>query len=59
MKDVQKLRDIRAWIQKELESSASFWLKYGMDPEHGGVYTCLDRTGVRFSTDKRDRKSVV
>ena len=35
MKDVQKLRDIRAWIQKELESSASFWLKYGMDPEHG------------------------
>ena len=51
MKDVQKLRDIRAWIQKELESSASFWLKYGMDPEHGGVYTCLDRTGVRFSTD--------
>ncbi|MCI9185810.1 MAG: N-acylglucosamine 2-epimerase [Oscillospiraceae bacterium] len=52
MKDVQKLRDIRAWIQKELESSASFWLKYGMDPEHGGVYTCLDRTGVRFSTDK-------
>lgn len=42
MKDVQKLRDIRAWIQKELESSAGFWLKYGMDPVNGGVYTCLD-----------------
>ena len=22
-----------------------FWLKYGRDREHGGVYTCLDREG--------------
>ena len=29
-----------------------FWLKYGMDKEHGGVYTCIDRTGRLFSTDK-------
>ena len=23
-----------------------------MDKEHGGVYTCIDRTGRLFSTDK-------
>lgn len=43
------------WIREELERSVSFWLKNGMDPVHGGVYTCLDREGKVFS----DRKSVV
>ena len=40
------------WIREELERSVSFWLKNGMDPVHGGVYTCLDREGKVFSTDK-------
>ena len=29
-----------------------FWLKNGLDKKHGGVYTCLDREGHIFSTDK-------
>ena len=45
------------WIRKRLQESpesgsgrnwrrsVEFWLKNGMDQEHGGVYTCLDRTG--------------
>ncbi len=29
-----------------------FWLKYGLDREHGGVYTCVDRDGTRMDTTK-------
>lgn len=50
--DRQKLLDIRAWVQEELKNTVEFWLKYGMDSVHGGVYTCLDRTGKVYSTDK-------
>ena len=42
----------QSWIREELEKAAAFWLKNGMDAVHGGVYTCLDRTGKIFSTDK-------
>ncbi len=48
----EKLLEIRGWVRKELESAADFWLKNGLDREHGGVYTCLDRQGNIFSTDK-------
>ena len=27
----EKLLKAREWVQKELASSAEFWLKYGMD----------------------------
>lgn len=50
--DRKRLQETREWVRKELASSAEFWLKYGMDKEHGGVYTCIDRTGRLFSTDK-------
>ncbi|MDO4164580.1 MAG: AGE family epimerase/isomerase [Bacteroides sp.] len=29
-----------------------FWLKYGLDRKHGGVYTCLDRDGSLMDTTK-------
>lgn len=29
-----------------------FWMKYGLDCEHGGVYTCVDRTGRLMDTTK-------
>lgn len=29
-----------------------FWLRNGMDPVHGGVYTCLDRDGSIIDTTK-------
>ena len=48
----QVLRDSRAWVRDQLKISVDFWLKHGMDPEHGGVYTCLDRKGEIYSTDK-------
>ncbi|MBE5040462.1 AGE family epimerase/isomerase [Ructibacterium gallinarum] len=50
--DREKLSKVHSWIQEELARSVDFWLKYGMDPEYGGVYTCLTREGKIFSTDK-------
>ena len=50
--DKAKLQAYRDWVRSELESSANFWLKNGMDRKYGGVYTCLDRKGEIYSTDK-------
>ena len=47
-----RLRQTQTWIREELDRCVNFWLKNGMDSVHGGVYTCLDRTGKIFSTDK-------
>lgn len=48
----QMLQEIRDWAQTELKTCVEFWLEHGMDHEHGGVYTCLDRKGEIYSTDK-------
>lgn len=50
--DKGKLRQAQDWVRSELETCLNFWLKNGMDPVYGGVYTCLDREGKVFSTDK-------
>ena len=50
--DKVKLQQAKAWTEKELAVCADFWLRNGMDKEHGGVYTCLDRYGRIYSTDK-------
>lgn len=34
------------------ESVLPFWLKHGLDREHGGIYTGLSRTGDVIETDK-------
>ena len=47
-----RLRRHQSWFRDELDRCVAFWLKNGMDPAHGGVYTCLDREGKVFSTDK-------
>ncbi|MEG2456056.1 MAG: AGE family epimerase/isomerase, partial [Oscillospiraceae bacterium] len=47
-----KLQDYQSWIRAELDRSVNFWLSNGMDTVNGGVYTCLDRKGDIFSTDK-------
>ena len=50
--DKTKLLQAREWIREELDRCVDFWLTNGMDKVHGGVYSCLDRTGKVFSTDK-------
>ncbi len=46
------LKEVQKWAKTELEACISFWLENGMDNINGGVYTCLDRTGRIYSTDK-------
>ena len=46
------LRKTQVWVREELDRCVNFWLKNGMDKVNGGVYTCLDRTGRVYSTDK-------
>ena len=48
----EKLTAYRSWIRSELKKSINFWLNNGMDKVNGGVYTCLDRKGEIYSTDK-------
>ena len=50
--DRQKLENIREQIRTQLDGCINFWLKNGIDTENGGVYTCLDRKGAVYSTDK-------
>lgn len=35
-----------------LEDIIPFWLKYGLDREHGGYYTCVDRDGTLYDSTK-------
>lgn len=50
--DTVQLQETRRYIKEELDRCVDFWLKYGIDKEFGGVYTCLDRSGQIYSTDK-------
>ena len=50
--DRDKLRGVRHLVRAQLSECSRFWLNHGMDREHGGIYTCLDRTGQVYSTDK-------
>lgn len=47
-----ELREIREWCRSQLQISIKFWLEHGIDPVNGGCYTCLDRKGEIYSTDK-------
>lgn len=38
--------------QELTEVILPFWLRYGMDAVHGGIYTCLDRDGSLMDTTK-------
>ncbi|MBR5969605.1 MAG: AGE family epimerase/isomerase [Lachnospiraceae bacterium] len=50
--DQAKFQEVHKWIKEELTRCTQFWLAHGQDREHGGVFTCLDRKGEIYSTDK-------
>ena len=47
---------IKYWAETYKEDMLTnimpFWLKYGLDKEHGGVYTCLSRSGELMDSTK-------
>jgi len=42
----------RSYEEELLGETLPFWLAHGLDREHGGVLTCLDRDGSCYDTDK-------
>ena len=47
------ITELKNLYLKELnESVMPFWLKNGIDYENGGYYTCLDRRGEIYNTEK-------
>lgn len=53
MNTTEYLKDWSTIYRKDLiENIMPFWLKYGLDREHGGCYTCLDRDGSLMDTTK-------
>ena len=48
-----EIKSYRKIYKDELfDSVVPFWIKNAIDWKHGGVYTCLTRTGEIYSTDK-------
>ena len=46
-------KELEKQYQSELlDNVLPFWLKYSLDTECGGYFTCLDREGKVFDTDK-------
>lgn len=47
---------IKSWAESYkkdfTENIMPFWMKYGLDRENGGVYTCVDRDGSLMDTTK-------
>lgn len=48
--DVATLRPL--YYKTLLDDVIPFWLRHGLDREHGGFITCLDRDGAVLDTDK-------
>ena len=50
---MSKLSELKRYYEDALLNDCiPFWLKTGVDYEHGGYFTCLDRKGEVYSTDK-------
>lgn len=48
-----RLEAYREEYRRELfDSVIPFWLRHSLDVQHGGQFTCLDRDGTVFDTDK-------
>ena len=50
--DRQYFNDLLKFYENELEETLNFWYEHGYDKENGGFYTCLERNGNVYDTDK-------
>jgi len=48
--DIEKYADL--YKTELFENVIPFWEKHSIDAEHSGYFTCLDRTGAVYDTDK-------
>ena len=42
----------REALRRLVDEVLPFWIDHGIDPEHGGLWTCLDRRGDVLDQDK-------
>jgi N-acylglucosamine 2-epimerase len=52
MNDADMKRYAALYQRTLLDDVIPFWLRHGLDREHGGMITCLDRDGSVLDTDK-------
>lgn len=50
MADLEQLK--KQYKEELLTNVLPFWIQHSQDKECGGYFTCLDRTGKVFDTDK-------
>lgn len=52
--DITKYLDTWAAAYRNdlIENIMPFWMKFGLDRKHGGIYTCLDRDGKLMDSTK-------
>lgn len=54
--DKEKLLQAKRWTEKELDTCVNFWLKNGMDREHGGLLYFIDALGNPPEAYEHDMK---
>ncbi|MCY4466923.1 MAG: AGE family epimerase/isomerase [Chloroflexi bacterium] len=52
MKQARLLAYREIYRRELFDSVIPFWLRHSLDVQHGGQFTCLDRDGTVFDTDK-------
>ena len=50
--DKKYFEDLLNFYEKELDRKLDFWYDHGYDKVNGGFYTCLERNGDVYDTDK-------
>ena len=50
--DKNYFNDLLCFYEKELDNTLDFWYNHGYDKVNGGFYTCLEKDGSVFDTDK-------
>ena len=50
--DITRKKELHEVFVKNVYDVMGFWSKYSLDKEYGGIFTCLDRKGEIYNTDK-------
>ena len=50
--DKEYFSKLLEFYKKELDQTLNFWYDHGFDKKNGGFYTCLERDGSVYDTDK-------
>ena len=49
---IQEIENLLSFYEKELDDTLNFWYKFGIDRKNGGFFTCLERDGTVYDSDK-------